>query len=180
MTQTGASDPATDQTPKIELVPLTAAFAPVASALHAQGFDDPWDADAIIRLLDVPGAFGILAYQPGDPAQNGEDLPLGFVLMQTVLDEAEVNTIAVAKDARNRGVASKLLSAVFDRLCENGARRLLLEVAEDNGPAIALYRHLGFEEVGCRKNYYRRKSGRAVDALVMERGFGHCVLGWGG
>lgn len=169
MTQTGASDPVTDQIPKIELVPLTAAFAPVASALHAQGFDDPWDADAIIRLLDVPGAFGILAYQPGDPAQNCEDLPLGFVLMQTVLDEAEINTITVAPAARRMGVGKKLLGAVEERLRASNVTRMLLEVAVDNDPAIALYTQNGFSEVGRRKGYYARRNSAPVDALVLER-----------
>lgn len=120
-----------------------------------------------------------MAFAPGDRARNRDDIPLGFVLIQTVLDEAEINTIVVAKEARKQGVARKLLSAVFDRLREEGVGRLLLEVAEDNAPAITLYRQLGFDEIGRRKNYYRRKSGRAVDALVMERGLGHCVLGWG-
>lgn len=169
MTHTGASDPVTDQTPKIELVPLTAAFAPVASALHAQGFDDPWDADAIVRLLDVPGAFGILAYQPGDPAKNSEDLPLGFVLMQTVLDEAEINTITVAPAARRMGVGKKLLGAVEERLRASDVTRMLLEVAVDNDPAIALYTQNGFGEVGRRKGYYARRNSAPVDALVLER-----------
>lgn len=164
---------------QIELVALTAAFAPVAAALHRQGFEDSWDEKAIARLLDVPGAFGILAFEPGDRAENRDDLPLGFVLIQTVLDEAEINTIVVARDARHCGVAKKLLSAVFDRLGDDGIGRLLLEVAEDNASAIALYRRCGFSEIGRRKKYYRRKSGREVDALVMERGLGTCVLGWG-
>ncbi|MDG4718691.1 MULTISPECIES: GNAT family N-acetyltransferase [Thalassospira] len=164
---------------QIELVALTAAFAPVAAALHAQGFEDNWDEDAITRLLDVPGAFGILAFEPGDAAQNRDDVPLGFVMIQTVLDEAEINTIVVAREARQCGVATKLLSAVFDRLGDTGVGRLLLEVAEDNESAIALYRQRGFSFIGRRKKYYRRKSGREVDALVMERGLGSCVLGWG-
>ncbi|MEK9844083.1 GNAT family N-acetyltransferase [Thalassospira sp.] len=164
---------------QIELVALTAAFAPVAAALHAEGFEDCWDADSIIRLLDVPGAFGILAYAPGDEAENRDDVPLGFVLIQSVLDEAEINTIVVAKQDRKCGVARKLLAAVSDRLRENGIGRLLLEVAEDNAPAIALYQQTGFTEIGRRKNYYRRKSGRTCDALVMERSLGYCALGWG-
>ncbi|MHC8491362.1 GNAT family N-acetyltransferase [Thalassospira sp. SM2505] len=160
-------------------MPLTAAFASVAEQLHAQGFEDCWDADAIIRLLDVPGAFGILAYAPGNEAENRDDMPLGFVLIQTMLDEAEINTIVVAREARQCGVARKLLAGVVDRLGDNGVGRLLLEVAEDNAPAIALYRQCGFTDIGRRKRYYRRKSGREVDALVMERGLGSCVLGWG-
>ncbi|WP_085642812.1 ribosomal protein S18-alanine N-acetyltransferase [Thalassospira sp. MCCC 1A03138] len=165
----------------IEVVPLTAAFCNVASALHAEGFEDQdcWSADEMIALLDVPGAFGFLAFAPGNEAENRLDIPLGFIQMQAVLDEAEINTIVVAKEARKRGVARKLLSATFDRLRETGVRRVLLEVADDNALAIALYRDCGFAEIGRRKRYYRRKSGREVDALVMERDFGACVLGWG-
>jgi len=154
---------------QIVLVPLTAAFATVASALHAEGFDDAWDEDAIIRLLDVPGAFGILAYRPGDQSKNAKDQPLGFVLMQTVLDEAEINTITVAPDARRMGVGRALLDAVKDRLVAAGVTRILLEVAVDNDGAIALYRQNGFAEIGRRKGYYARPGGRKVDALVLER-----------
>ncbi|MBC04817.1 ribosomal protein S18-alanine N-acetyltransferase [Thalassospira sp.] len=170
MTPANPNDGSADgKNPQIALVPLTAAFASVASALHAKGFDDAWDEDAIIRLLDVPGAFGILAYRPGDAAKNAEDQPLGFVLMQTVLDEAEINTITVDPDARRMGVGRALLDAVTDRLQECGVNRILLEVAVDNDGAIALYRQNGFSEVGRRKGYYARAGGRKVDALVLER-----------
>ena len=179
MSPSAQRDYATRQRPQIAVVPLTAAFAEVASALHEEGFEDCWDADAIIRLLDVPGAFGFLAFRPWNEANNDKDEPLGFVLIQSVLDEAEIVTIVVGRQARQSGVARKLLSAVFDRLRDKRIGRLLLEVAEDNAPAIALYLQYGFEEVGRRKNYYRRKSGREVDALVMEHTHGHCVLGWG-
>jgi ribosomal-protein-alanine N-acetyltransferase len=164
------SDGPSDGTaPSVILVPLSAAFAGVASALHAKGFEDAWDMDAIIRLLDVPGAFGILAFRPGNPANNKDDQPLGFVMVQAVLDEAEINTITVAPDARRLGVGKKLLGGVEDRLRANNVSRMLLEVAVDNDPAIALYRQNGFSEVGRRKAYYARKDGRKVDALVLER-----------
>ena len=104
----------TELVDRIEIVPLTAAFCPVASALHAQGFEDHdhWSADEMVALLDVPGAFGFLAFAPGNEVENRLDTPLGFIQMQAVLDEAEINTIVVAKEARKRGVARKLLFAV--------------------------------------------------------------------
>lgn len=155
----------------IELVPLTAAFLPVAAALHVQGFEDCWDEDALLRLLDVPGTFGLLAFQPGDSAQNGADIPLGFVLIQSVVDEAEIITIVVASDVRRMGVAKTLIAGVEERLCANGVVRMLLEVAVDNDPALNLYQGCGFEKVGRRKGYYDRHDGRKVDALVLERVF---------
>ena len=47
------------------------------------------------------------------------------------------------------------------------AKRIFLEVAEDNAPAVALYRKLNFVEVGRRKRYYERPGGEAVDALTL-------------
>ena len=35
-----------------------------------------------------------------------------------------------------------------------GSHALMLEVRDSNGPAIALYEKLGFQQVGLRKNYY--------------------------
>jgi len=170
MTPPNPSDGSSDSdAPNIEVVPLTAAFASVASSLHAKGFDDAWDSDAIIRLLDVPGAFGILAYRPGDTSKNAEDQPLGFVLVQAVLDEAEINTITVAPDARRMGVGRALLKAVEERLQQADVNRILLEVAVDNDAAIALYQQHGFAEVGRRKGYYARQGGDKIDALVLER-----------
>lgn len=168
---TGSSFGKTTQGKTIELVALSAAFVPVAAALHAQGFEDCWDEDALLRLLDVPGAFGLLAFQPGESAQNGADIPLGFVLIQAVVDEAEINTIVVAPSARGMGVAKKLIAGAEKRLRAEGVTRMLLEVAIDNDPALKLYQGYGFNKVGHRKGYYDRHDGRKVDALVLEHVF---------
>ena len=47
------------------------------------------------------------------------------------------------------------------------AKRLFLEVAEDNAAALALYKGMGFQEIGRRKKYYHRPDGPAVDALNL-------------
>lgn len=158
---------------EIEVIALTPAFAPVAAALHQTGFDDFWDENAICDLLNVPGAFGLLAFAPGSGQHQGsacaEDIPLGFVLVQVVLDEAEINTIVVGPAARRCGVGNILMENVVSHLQKHGVGRLLLEVACDNAAAMALYQKLGFAEIGRRRGYYRRNGGPAIDALVMER-----------
>ena len=45
---------------------------------------------------------------------------------------------------------------------------MLLEVAESNEPALALYKKLGFLPVGKRHRYYRTVSGEKVDARIMR------------
>ena len=48
-----------------------------------------------------------------------------------------------------------------------GAKRIFLEVAEDNAAGLALYRKLGFVEAGRRKRYYERPGNARVDALTL-------------
>jgi ribosomal-protein-alanine N-acetyltransferase len=45
-----------------------------------------------------------------------------------------------------------------------------LEVEEGNGPAIAVYRRLGFQETGRRDGYYQKADGTRVSALTMALG----------
>jgi len=49
-----------------------------------------------------------------------------------------------------------------------GTDFISLEVRESNFAAIALYQSLGFEEMGRRKNFYRRPQ---EDALIMTKVF---------
>ena len=58
---------------------------------------------------------------------------------------------------------------VLRRLHGERAEALFLEVDETNAPALALYRRLGFREVGKRPNYYRSPENGPTGALVMRR-----------
>ena len=49
-----------------------------------------------------------------------------------------------------------------------GTDFISLEVRESNTAAISLYESLGFEEMGRRKNFYRRPP---EDALIMTKVF---------
>jgi ribosomal-protein-alanine N-acetyltransferase len=95
-----------------------------------------------------------------------------FALGRVTLDEAEVLTLATVPAARRQGLARAALEAMAVSAAEAGAARMFLEVAEDNLPAIGLYRSCGFLQVGRRPGYYVRLSGQKVAALVMEKAFG--------
>ncbi|HEX2356430.1 MAG TPA: ribosomal protein S18-alanine N-acetyltransferase [Micromonosporaceae bacterium] len=81
-------------------------------------------------------------------------------------DEAWVQNIAVRRDAQRRGVGRALLEALLAEAARRGARKVMLEVAADNGPAQRLYAAYGFEVVGVRRGYYQPSN---TDALVMMR-----------
>ena len=78
--------------------------------------------------------------------------------------EAEVLTLATHPDAQRQGRATALVSKAISAI---PAKRFVLEVAEDNTPARALYARLGFRTVGRRTGYYQRADGTHCDAVTM-------------
>ncbi|MFX6424114.1 GNAT family N-acetyltransferase, partial [Acinetobacter baumannii] len=72
--------------------------------------------------------------------------PVGFVLSRTTLDETEILSVALARPARGRGFARRLMAEHLQALAHAGVKIVHLEVEEGNEPALALYRRLGFEQ----------------------------------
>ena len=138
-----------------DVAPFDAASdATPLAALHAACFAAAWDAAAITALLGTPGTFAFHHKS-------------GFVLARTAAGEAEILTLAVAPEARGRGLGRALLRAAIIRAQEIGAHVMFLEVGADNPHALALYAGLGFAKVGTRKAYYSTLSGSA-DAQLLR------------
>ena len=92
--------------------------------------------------------------------------PGGFALIRTIANEVELLTLAVTPMRRRQGIANQLMA---DWMTRANATQAFLEVAADNVAAQQLYFKNGFAETGCRKRYYKRTPGPAVDALLMTR-----------
>ena len=92
----------------------------------------------------------------------------GFLILSTVLDEAEILEVAVSEDLRRCGLGSEIMDEVYDWCGKNGVSQIFLEVRESNFPARAYYKKYGFVENGIRKNYYRNP---AEDAVLMSKKF---------
>jgi ribosomal-protein-alanine N-acetyltransferase len=145
------------------IAPLGTEHASCLAAIHASAFSRPWDALEFERLL---ADRAILA----DGLFLGRVIdPVGFILSRVVVDEAEILTVAIAPEARGKGHARLLLAQHLDELARLGVRAVHLEVEEGNGPALAVYRHLGFQEVGRRDGYYTKPEGTRAAALTMSR-----------
>ncbi|WGK63686.1 GNAT family N-acetyltransferase [Croceiramulus getboli] len=68
----------------------------------------------------------------------------------------ELAKMAVAKEARGRGIGRFLGQAIIEKAIEFGADKLYLESNTVLTPAIHLYRKLGFKEVRGRATPYER------------------------
>lgn len=79
---------------------------------------------------------------------------VGYVLLSSVLDEFTFEDITVDPAHRGKGIGRKLMDASFALAAKMEQKFLYLEVRFSNEPAIELYRSMGFELVGERKNYY--------------------------
>ncbi len=101
-------------------------------------------------------------------AEGGGGL-VGFAVGKTIamVAEAELESVIVAAAARRAGVGRALCEAVVAWCREAGATTVELEVREGNSGARALYRGLGFVEVGIRPRYYREP---VEDAILMRAG----------
>lgn len=121
---------------------------------------DPWSPALVAEAVE-----GRLPTTAVVVVRAGEEGALGYAVVAVVDVDAELQRIAVAPAARGRGAGEALVGSVAGLARARGATRLLLEVREDNLPALGLYRRTGFGDLGRRERYYR--DGTA--ALVLER-----------
>lgn len=99
--------------------------------------------------------------------RRGGDL-VGFSVVMSVVDEAHLLNIGVAKRYHGQGYGARLLRHAMEYARLGGARMLFLEVRPSNDKAVELYRHFGFRQIGLRKGYYPAPVGRE-DGLIFEK-----------
>ena len=149
---------------------IEASDIPAMTAIHRQCFKRFWTTTEIEGILKNPVSFGFYARAAeGSPQHAPQNIPQGFVLAWTPGPEAEILTIAVVPEARGQGVGAALAEAALEFAAARGAETMMLEVAESNAAARALYARIGYAEIGRRPAYYQSRDG-AEDALVLSRG----------
>ncbi|MEE6178521.1 ribosomal protein S18-alanine N-acetyltransferase [Mycobacterium sp. 050134] len=145
----------------VTLGALMPADAARCAELERQLFDgdDPWPAAAFNRELASRHNHYVAARVGGALVGYAGISRLG----RTPPFEYEVHTIGVDRTYQGRGIGRRLLGQLLE-FADGGV--VYLEVRTDNEPAIALYRSVGFEQVGLRKRYYRVSG---ADAYTMRR-----------
>ena len=140
---------------------LTPADADRCAQLEAQLFDgdDPWPAVAFHRELASQHNRYVAARTADTLVGYGGISRLG----RKPPFEYEVHTIGVDPPYQGQGIGRRLLDELL-KFADGGV--VYLEVRTDNEVAIALYRSMGFDQIGLRRRYYR---GSGADAYTMRR-----------
>lgn len=119
-------------------------------------FSMPWSQKSLSDFAVNPDACLLVAEEDGTV--------LGYAGAFLSYDESDIANVATAPDARRRGIARALMTALTAELRARGVTRAYLEVRESNTPARALYASLGFADVGRRRGYYFSPQ---EDAILM-------------
>ena len=120
---------------------------------------DAWSEDAMAATVGAEHSVTVVA------EEAGRLIGYAAVLAPRGVPDADVLTIAVDQAARGAGIGRALLGRLLQAASERGARRVFLEVRDDNRAAQDLYRSEGFTAIGRRPRYYQPDD---VDAIVMR------------
>jgi ribosomal-protein-alanine N-acetyltransferase len=144
----------------LEIGPMTVDDLDEVMRIERVSFRDPWTPGMFRQDLDFPLARCLSA----KCAEDGTKRLAGYILCWFVADEVHVTNIAVRKDLRQQGVATRLLEEALCQARLDRMRFCTLEVRASNEAARGFYRKLGFEARGIRPKYY---SDNGEDAMIM-------------
>ncbi len=125
-------------------------------ALEQRCFPDPWPGGVILAELGAPARFQRVLVTPSG-------IVVAYLFSAWQYLDLHVLKVATDPSARLQGHAKHLLRAAHEHARRRGGETVTLEVRSSNTAARALYRKLGYAEVGQRKRYY----GDGEDAIVM-------------
>jgi ribosomal-protein-alanine N-acetyltransferase len=139
-----------------------------AHSLHKQAYtmfcahrDSPWQYATFEKALLLPNSLIVQL--------NG--VCVAYAAVSEVAGELEIEDICVAGAYRRQGIADKLLAYLIMQAKFQNADYILLEVAQQNKQARALYEKHGFELITIRKNYYSLANNTFDDALLLRKNF---------
>ena len=141
----------------IIICPMTAAELPQIIAIERLSYPLPWSEQHFLDELSSKVALPLVAL-------DAAGVVLGYICAMQVLDEGHILNVAVAPEARGRGIGRLLVERVLADCRAAEAAFVSLEVRVSNHSAIELYRRIGFVECGRRKKYYEN----GEDAIMME------------
>lgn len=160
------SGTAAEPAPKLVTRALTVADIPDVLAIEESVYDFPWPRRAFEHCVRR-GYHCVLACEQGP----SEEEVCGYAVMDVQPAQVHICNVSVSTAHQGQGVGQFLMRTLMchARMC--GAAHAYLEVRPSNHAARAFYDHLGFRQVGLKRDYYRAQVG-VEDAYVYRRAIG--------
>lgn len=109
------------------------------TSIEASSLESPWSEKSFRAELEKKYShFWVLTDDDTD------EIVFGYIVFALPVDQAHIQTMAVAKDYRKQGYAKKILKDMIAYALRQEATSVVLEVRKDNKAALALYQGLGF------------------------------------
>lgn len=132
-------------------------IAAMSRALIEQGLAPSWPPARVLWHVRHAESVALVA--------KAEAALLGFAIMEFGEETAHLNLLAVAPEARRRGVGRQLIRWLEETACTAGTFVIRLELRAGNAEALGFYRSLGYSESGRVPGYYQG----IEDAIRMRR-----------
>jgi ribosomal-protein-alanine N-acetyltransferase len=159
---------------ELSFLPMQAADLDAVLEIEAVSHLHPWTKGNFTDSL-AAGHWAYCIRPQVDRAIKGSYLDpailWAYCILFPAVDELHLLNITVSPKLRQLGLASRMMAAIEGVAAQQKMPRMILEVRPSNTAAVALYRKLGYEEIGVRKNYYPAdpQLGTREDALVMAK-----------
>ena len=128
--------------------PMEEGDLPSVSAIEKACSTMPWSEEELRKSFENDALYRFYVAEDGDAV-------IGYLSASVVLDEVNIDNLAVAENARRKGVGRALMEKLLSDALTWGSAAAVLEVRDSNEPAIRLYEGLDFVQIGFRKDYYR-------------------------
>ena len=99
-----------------------------------------------------------------------DNIIIGFILIRVIDRIADILQICIKKHFQNKNYGDLFLKDIIHKLKNKNVDKIMLEVREENIPAIKLYNKNGFVIISKRNNYYKNPSSNALIMNLDLRG----------
>lgn len=153
---------------------MTMQDVPAVAAIEKMCFSLPWSEQSLIDSVTREDTLFLVCEDESpdsvcDATQKTQREVVGYIGMYVSFEEGDITNVAVSPECRKKGYGEALVAKAKELAKEKQLEMILLEVRVSNAPAISLYKKMGFEELGLRKNFYEHP---VEDAIIMK-----CPLG---
>lgn len=136
---------------------MTLQDVPAVAEIEKACFSLPWSEKSLVDSVVREDTMFLVC-------EDAQEI-VGYIGMYLSFDEGDITNVAVSPAHRKKGYGEAIVSKAVELAKEKQLEMILLEVRVSNVPAISLYKKMGFEEIGMRKNFYEHP---VEDAIIMK------------